>query len=93
MCLKVFPVTLCLAILVLASAGAAPAAEVCAGVAPAAGTSLHSELVASGLSRPLFVTAPPGDVARLFILEQDGRVRIFKSGSLLPRPFLDVTRP
>lgn len=64
--------------------------ELCAGVTPAAGTALRSERIVSGLSRPLFVTAPPGDVARLFILEQDGRVRILKGGSLLPRPFLDL---
>jgi len=65
-------------------------ADVCKGVTPAKGTSLRSELVTSGLSRPLFVTAPPGDISRLFILEQDGRVRIFKDASLLPRPFLDL---
>jgi hypothetical protein len=32
--------------------------------------------VASGLSRPVFVTAPPGDVDRLFIIEKRGIVKI-----------------
>ncbi len=47
--------------------------------------------VASGLDNPLFVTSPPGDAARLFILEQNtGRIRILKNGSLLSTPFLDI---
>src|SRR5207248_9025497 len=32
--------------------------------------------VASGLSQPLFVTAPPGDFNRLFIVQQGGQIRI-----------------
>jgi glucose/arabinose dehydrogenase len=47
--------------------------------------------VASGLLRPLFVSAPPGDLERLFIVEQDGTVRILKNGSLLATPFLDIS--
>jgi glucose/arabinose dehydrogenase len=46
--------------------------------------------VASGLSMPLYVTAPPGDTARLFIVEKTGAIRIVKNGSLLPAAFLDI---
>lgn len=46
--------------------------------------------VASGLVRPTQLTAPAGD-ARLFVTEQEGRVRIVKDGVLLPTPFLDLT--
>jgi glucose/arabinose dehydrogenase len=46
--------------------------------------------VASGLSTPLYITAPPGDTARLFIVEKTGAIRIVKAGSLLPVPFLDI---
>jgi glucose/arabinose dehydrogenase len=46
--------------------------------------------VASGLDFPVFLTAPPGDNDRLFIVEKSGRIRIVKSGSLLPTPFLDL---
>lgn len=49
--------------------------------------------VAQGLRRPVFVTAPPGDASRLFVVEQRGtdnrgRIRIIKNGTLLTTPFL-----
>jgi glucose/arabinose dehydrogenase len=47
--------------------------------------------VASGLSFPLYLTAPPGDVSRLFIVEKGGAIRIVKDGTLLPGTFLDLT--
>jgi glucose/arabinose dehydrogenase len=46
--------------------------------------------VVSGLSSPVFLTAPAND-ARLFIVEQPGRIRIVQNGALLPTPFLDIT--
>ena len=51
---------------------------------------LDLQLVASGLSSPLYLTAPAGD-PRLFIVEQGGRIRIVQSGQLRARPFLDIT--
>jgi len=45
--------------------------------------------VASGLSFPLYLTAPAGD-ARLFIVEKGGAIRIVKDGALLPVPFLSL---
>ncbi len=50
---------------------------------------IHLDTVATGLESPLFITAPPGDTGRLFILEQPGRIRIVKHGVLLDTPFLD----
>lgn len=47
--------------------------------------------VASGLLRPLFVTSPPGDVQRLFVVEQNGLIKIVENGIPLAQPFLDVT--
>jgi len=52
---------------------------------------LATVLVASGLSSPNYVTSPPGDVDRLFILEQDGKIKILRDGAVLATPFLDVT--
>ena len=39
---------------------------------------------------PVLVTAPPGDTRRIFIVEQGGTVRIFRDGTVVPRPFLDI---
>src|SRR5438045_2866282 len=41
-------------------------------------------------STPVFVTAPPGDNDRVFVVEQGGRVRILKGDALVTAPFLDV---
>ena len=49
------------------------------------------QLVASALSSPLLVTAPPGDTARLFVVEQTGMIRVLRRDTLLATPFLDLT--
>ena len=62
-----------------------------AGVDPPTGTvPVGLQEVASGLSFPLYLTAPPGDLARLFIVEKTGAIRIVRDGVLLPAPFLDL---
>jgi len=43
-------------------------------------------------SNPLFVTQPPADRSRLFIVEQRGRIRLIKSGHLQAKPFLDISK-
>ena len=48
------------------------------------------QLVTGGLSSPVFVTAPPGDTLRLFVVEQGGRVRVLRRDTLLGTPFLDL---
>ncbi|MFM7282348.1 MAG: PQQ-dependent sugar dehydrogenase, partial [Planctomycetia bacterium] len=59
--------------------------------------SLDTPLVANGLARPVFVTAPVGDFSRIFIVEQrsgsTGRIRIFDfaTNSLLATPYLSVS--
>src|SRR5438105_1364733 len=35
---------------------------------------LTAERIASGLSKPLFVTAPPGDTTHIYIVQQTGRI-------------------
>jgi glucose/arabinose dehydrogenase len=47
--------------------------------------------VITGLAFPVFLTAPPGDASRLFIVEKNGLIRIIQSDTLLTAPFLDVT--
>ncbi len=52
---------------------------------------LTARLVASGFDRPLYVTAPPGDTERLFVVEQvEARIWIVRGGQVLPEPFLDI---
>lgn len=51
---------------------------------------LRAQEVASGLSSPVYLTSPAAD-ARLFIVEQPGRIRIVQDGQLLGTPFLDIT--
>jgi glucose/arabinose dehydrogenase len=48
-------------------------------------------VVTTGLSSPVYLTAPTGDTARLFVVEQPGRIRIVQHGLLLATPFLDIT--
>src|SRR5687768_14659087 len=47
------------------------------------------EQVVEGLTNPVYLTAPAND-ARLFIVEQPGRIRVYKNGALLPTPFLNI---
>jgi glucose/arabinose dehydrogenase len=76
-------------LLLAASVGAAGCfSERTLGPLPA--VTLRAVEVASGLSNPLYLTAPAGD-SRLFVVEQPGRVRIIRSGALLAQPFLDIT--
>src|SRR4051794_5054620 len=42
-------------------------------------------------SSPVYLTAPPADTHRLFVVEQAGRIRIVKDGRKLSAPFLDIS--
>ncbi len=48
-------------------------------------------LVTTGLHQPLYLTQAADGSGRLFILEQEGRVRIVDHGVLQAKPFLDIT--
>jgi glucose/arabinose dehydrogenase len=41
-------------------------------------------------SSPVYVTSPPGDRRRQFVVEQDGRVMVVRDGRKLDTPFLDI---
>ncbi len=81
----VFPVTL--------SQPADQAVTVNKATADGAAIGLNTVRVASGLSRPILATSPPGDADRLFIAEQHtGRIKILNlnTGVVNPTPFLDI---
>jgi glucose/arabinose dehydrogenase len=42
-------------------------------------------------SSPIYVTAPPGDTHRLFVVERAGRIRVLRDGRKLKAPFLDIS--
>jgi len=47
-------------------------------------------IVTAGLESPLYLTHAADDSARLFVVEQPGRIRIIQNGRLLDVPFLDL---
>src|SRR5688500_11769071 len=68
-------------------------ASACSGedpIEPSTGSGARLQEVVTGLSAPLYLTAPPGD-PRLFIVEKTGAIRIVKDGLLLPEAFLDLS--
>ncbi len=58
---------------------------------PPASLAARLREVANGLSAPLFLTSPPGDQTRAFVVEQGGRIRIIRNDALVPTPFLDIS--
>jgi glucose/arabinose dehydrogenase len=41
-------------------------------------------------SNPTYVTAPPGDRSRLFVVEQNGTIRVVQRGRKRAHPYLDI---
>ena len=55
----------------------------------AAGPKIKLEPLVTGINTPLAMVQPPND-SRMFIIEQNGRVKILDKGKLRPTPFLDI---
>lgn len=72
------------------SAGATGQASVTLTVV-GAGLQVGLDTIASGYDSPVYLTAPPNDTSRLFIVEQSGAIRILKNGVKVTTPFLDLT--
>ncbi len=74
---------------IAASAPASTAASAPEGRAARGGV----KLVGVGrFNSPLYVTSPPKDKRRLYVVEQDGVVKVVRGGKTLKRPFLDISR-
>jgi glucose/arabinose dehydrogenase len=58
--------------------------------ARAAGRGVRLQRVGS-FDAPVYVTSPPGDRRRLFVVEQGGRIRVLVHGRIRARPFLDIS--
>ena len=72
--------------------GGALAAAVVLATASGAALSqvkIRLEPLVTALNTPLAMVQPAGD-ARMFIIEQNGRIKILEGGKLRPTPFLDI---
>ena len=58
---------------------------------PAAPPQLTLVSFVSGLASPLDLQAPNDDTGRLFVVEQEGTIKIIRNGSVVSSPFLDIT--
>jgi glucose/arabinose dehydrogenase len=74
-----------------ASSAAGSTAGVAASTASATPPAVALQEIAGTFDHPVYVTSPPGDTSRLFVVEQGGLIRIVKNGGLLGTPFLDLT--
>lgn len=65
------------------------------GAAAGATAQVQFTQIATGFSRPIYVTAPAGDFARVFVVEQfsstSGRVRIYRPSNGAISTFLTIT--
>jgi glucose/arabinose dehydrogenase len=73
-------------------AGIVVAAAVAVSCASAGTTRAQLGLrpVATGLSSPVYVTSIPGQAAKLYVVEQVGRIVVLVNGKQSARPFLDI---
>ncbi len=52
--------------------------------------SVNLQAVATGLSAPDYAISAPGDSSRLYVVEQNGLLRVIQNGSLLGSPAMDI---
>jgi glucose/arabinose dehydrogenase len=70
--------------------GAALAGFATVGLAAPVAAQLASEIVTTGLRSPVGVAASPTHPDILFVVEQEGLVRVVRNGTLVDIPFLDL---
>ncbi|EHR70886.1 PEP-CTERM putative exosortase interaction domain-containing protein [Burkholderiales bacterium JOSHI_001] len=57
---------------------------------PKGNIAVQLNTIASGLSAPDYATFAPGDPSRLYVVEQNGLLRVIENGSLLASPAADL---
>ena len=58
--------------------------------APAGALAAPSLVSVGDFTAPIYLTAPPRDPARLFVVERAGRIQVVRNGQRLATPFLDI---
>ncbi len=76
-------------VLVLAIATSVQAGPLLPSI-PKGTISINLQSVATGLGAPDYAINAPDDPTRLFVLEQNGLVRLVQNGAMLPTPALDL---
>ncbi|MCC6795078.1 MAG: PQQ-dependent sugar dehydrogenase [Candidatus Hydrogenedentes bacterium] len=51
---------------------------------------VKSEFVAEGFTKPVFLCSPPGDTTRIMVVEQGGKIKLIKNGTVRTTAFLDI---
>ncbi len=74
----------------LASAGLSHATSVLPAIVHG-DIAITLKAVATGLSAPDYAISAPGDASRLFVVEQNGLLRVIQNGNLLAAPALDIS--
>jgi len=57
---------------------------------PKGNIAINLDTIATGLAAPDYAITAPGAPDRLYVLEQNGLVRVVENGALLPAPALDI---
>src|SRR5437773_4249629 len=78
------------AVVLTCAAGSAFAATALLPPIPRGTIALHLDPIATGMSAPDYGISPPGDPTRLFVLEQNGLVRLIQNGVLQSGSALDL---
>jgi glucose/arabinose dehydrogenase len=79
---------LCVTVFILTACTSDDGSEAAPTAQPASGMAFREIL--GGLDSPLGIASTPSEPDRLFVVEQQGLVRVVENGKLLPDPFLDV---
>ena len=79
--------------LLLAACGGGGGGNSSSGVIPPVPVTPRLQQINVSLNFPLYLTAPPGDSTRVFIVEKGGVIKILNLATqlILPTPFLDLT--
>ena len=80
---------LCAAALLLSTAAAQAQTDVLPSI-PRGDIAVLLKPIATGLAAPDYGTFAPGDASRLYVVEQNGLLRVIENGSLLAAPAMDI---